>query len=345
MISHLTTLAGPVVAAFALSSGHPVEVGLLAVASTLAADVFLPERTENEPLDASVVNMLRLVPLAHVLAMLVLLPWAAAFAADPSQALVQRLGLVPAFGVYACTFGINASHELVHRRTRVERLGGGLLSAMICYGTFAVEHVRGHHVHVATPEDPSSAPQGISVWRFLPGAIWGNVRKAFDLEAIRLRKKGRGPWTVRNGVIGWTLVSLALAALMGLVGGVAGVAFFFGQAAVGTASLEINNYVEHYGLRRRKLASGRYERVGRQHCWCGAQAGSDAVLLGLPRHADHHMRPGRTFAQLRHFDDSPMLPASYAAMFFVAMVPPLWSATVDPVLDGRESVVDGRTAA
>jgi alkane 1-monooxygenase len=276
--------------------------------------------------------------------MAVLLPWAASFAADPSQPLVQRLGLVPVFGVYACTFAVNASHELVHRRTRLERLGGGLLAAMICYGTFAVEHVRGHHVHVATPEDPSSAPRGISVWRFLPRAVWGNVCKAFTLEAARLRKQGRRTWTLRNGAVAWTAVSVGLAVGLAALSGVAGLAFFLGQSLVAASSLEINNYVEHYGLRRRRTAKGRYEPVGRQHCWCGAEAGSDAVLLSLPRHADHHMRPGRTFAQLRHFGDSPRLPASYAAMYFIAMVPPLWFATVHPILDAHRGAVQADAA-
>ena len=33
---------------------------------------------------------------------------------------------------------------------------------------------------------------------------------------------------------------------------------------------------------------------------------------------------------LRHYDESPQLPAGYATMFVLAMIPPLWKKVMNP---------------
>lgn len=323
----LSSFAAPLGAALGLATGHPIEMTVLAVAGTIAADR-LPDA------DLPDAAWTRFIPVAHAAIMAVLLPAAAAFAADPSQPLLQRLGIAPAFGLYACTAGVNAAHELVHRRTRWERAVGAFTACMVAYGSFAVEHVRGHHVRVATPLDPSSAPAGMSVWRFLPRAIGGNIAHAWHLETTRLSAAGRSPWHPSNQLLQTTATTATLAALIGAWTGTAGVLFFAVQAAIATAALEINNYVEHYGLRRAKLPSGTYAPVSAHHCWNGVGAGSQAMFLSLPRHSDHHLRPARTFTALQERTGAPTLPYGYATMFFVAMVPPLWFRIMDPRLIG-----------
>lgn len=91
---------------------------------------------------------------------------------------VGALGWLWSQGVISGVLGINVAHELVHKRERVEQLAGGVLLASVGYATFKVEHVRGHHVHVSTPADRSSAPFGASSYAFVVRALLASPRTA-----------------------------------------------------------------------------------------------------------------------------------------------------------------------
>ena len=53
-------------------------------------------------------------------------------------------------------------------------------------------------------------------------------------------------------------------------------------------------------------------------------------LFQLQRHSDHHAYAARRYQVLRHHENSPQLPAGYATMFMLALVPPLWKAIMNP---------------
>ena len=55
---------------------------------------------------------------------------------------------------------INTAHELGHKRASMERWLSKVALAQSGYGHFFIEHNRGHHVRVATPEDPASSRLG-----------------------------------------------------------------------------------------------------------------------------------------------------------------------------------------
>ena len=95
--------------------------------------------------------------------------------------------------------------------------------------------------------------------------------------------------------------------------------------------LETINYVEHYGLRRRKLDNGRYERVMPWHSWNSNQYLGRIILYELTRHSDHHYLASREYQILRHMDEAPQLPAGYPAMMLLALLPPAWFRVMDPV--------------
>jgi alkane 1-monooxygenase len=94
--------------------------------------------------------------------------------------------------------------------------------------------------------------------------------------------------------------------------------------------LEAVNYIEHYGLERRKLADGRYERQGARHAWDAYERLSNCFLVHLQRHADHHLSPTRPYAALQPQAESPKLPTGYAGMVPIALFPPLWFAVMNP---------------
>jgi alkane 1-monooxygenase len=193
--------------------------------------------------------------------------------------------------------------------------------------------VRGHHVNVATPEDATTAKKNQTIYRFLPRAYWHNFIAAFRLEAKRLAGKDLPWFHWRNELIWWYGISLGLAVLCYLVWQWQGVLFFFAQSFVAFTTLESINYVEHYGLTRRKLANGRYERVRPQHSWNTSHMVSNMLLFQLQRHSDHHANPRRRYQVLRHHDDAPQLPSGYPAMMLLAWFPPLWFRVMNPKVE------------
>lgn len=238
------------------------------------------------------------------------------------------LGLLATTGLVSGA-GINVAHELGHRRERWASWLARLALAPACYGHFQVEHNRGHHVRVATPEDPASARLGESYWRFLPRTLWGSLRSAWSLEAERLARQRAPVWHWHNQILqAWSL-SLLLLAVVALLLGPLALLFFVAQALYGAALLETVNYIEHYGLLRRRDAQGRLERCQPEHSWNSNHLVSNLLLFQLQRHSDHHANPTRPYQALRHFADAPQLPAGYAALIPVACLPPLWFWLMD----------------
>ncbi|MEX2197606.1 MAG: alkane 1-monooxygenase [Burkholderiales bacterium] len=212
--------------------------------------------------------------------------------------------------------GITIAHELGHKRSALDRLLSRVLLVSVSYGHFTVEHNRGHHVRVATREDPASARYGEAFWTFLPRTLIGSLAHAWQLD--------------RREVLGSWAATLAIAAALGAAFGPLAVAFFFGQGAMAVTLLEAVNYIEHYGLQRRKLPDGRYERPNASHAWDAYEWLSNAFLVNLQRHADHHLNPMRPYAALQPQEDSPKLPMGYPGMVPLAFVPPLWFAVMNP---------------
>jgi alkane 1-monooxygenase len=259
-----------------------------------------------------------------------LLAWSIGHLLTAGFGVAGLLGWLLSQGVVSAVLAINVAHELIHKDRRLERAAGGLLLCTVGYHGFKIEHVRGHHVHVSTPLDPSSAAFGQSLWAFLPRALWQNATNAWRLEAERLRRRGRGLLSAGNEMLAWTLVWLGMVGAVSLVWGAAGAAFFLAQGLVAAVSLEIINYVEHYGLERARGADGRFERTTHLHSWNADFRLTNLLLFQLQRHSDHHETPRRRYQALRHHDDSPQLPAGYATMFLLALLPPLWRRVMDP---------------
>jgi alkane 1-monooxygenase len=273
----------------------------------------------------------RLLSLATVPMLLAMLFWSGwVFVSYEAWSWLGQLGWVLSVGTVMGAIGITVAHELIHKDPQLEQRAGGLLLAAVCYAGFKVEHVRGHHVHVSTPEDASSSRFGQSLYAFLPHAYKHNFLNAWKLEAERLKRRGLPALHWRNELIWWYAISALLLLGFALTLGWLGALFFLGQAVIAFTLLEIVNYVEHYGLHRRKLDNGRYERTNPHHSWNSNFLLTNLFLFHLQRHSDHHAYAKRRYQVLRHFDDSPQLPNGYAGMIVLALIPPLWRAVMDP---------------
>jgi len=258
--------------------------------------------------------------------------WACWMVTQPSMTWVDKLGLAVSIGCIA-GIGINTAHELGHKKEQHERWLAKIALAQSFYGHFYIEHNRGHHVRVATPEDPASARVGESLYAFWPRTVFGSLRSAWKLEKPRFKRRDRSHWSIRNDVLNAWLMSLVLWGVMIAAFGWQVLPFLLIQAVVGLSLLEVVNYMEHYGMRRNRTGAdgtGRYERVLPSHSWNSNNIATNVLLYHLQRHSDHHANPTRRYQTLRDYEESPVLPTGYAGMILLAMVPPLWRRVMDP---------------
>jgi alkane 1-monooxygenase len=275
----------------------------------------------------------RLVTWIWVPTALAVTGYAIAAAAAPSWSWPERLGLAVGVGLMNTAMSINYAHELVHQANRFEVFLGEVLLNLTSYTHFRIEHVFGHHRYVATPRDPATARFHESFYAFLPRSVAAQIASAWDLECRRLARAVKPAIGASNRML-WYASALAItyAAVAAFFGWI-GVVFFAVQSVVAFSSLEVINYLEHYGLTRQARPDGSgYERVRPHHSWNSPHRVTNWFLINLARHSDHHANAGRRWQLLRTFDeqDAPQLPAGYATMYLLALVPPLWFAVMDP---------------
>lgn len=234
-----------------------------------------------------------------------------------------KFGQMMSFGMACGILGINAAHELGHRRTWYERLMSKMLLLTSQYMHFYIEHNRGHHKNVSTDEDPASSRLGENVYSFYVRSIRDSWLSAWSLENKRLRKEGKNPVSPANEMIRFQIIQAGLLVLILFTFGWETLGWYLGGASVGFLLLETVNYIEHYGLRRKKNGD-RYERTMPVHSWNSNHPLGRLVLLELSRHSDHHFLASRKYQILRHFDESPQMPTGYPGMMMLSLVPPLW---------------------
>jgi len=229
--------------------------------------------------------------------------------------------------------GITVAHELVHRPQPAQQWVGKLILMTVLYMHFAIEHVRGHHALVATHEDPATARKGQSVYGFLMPSVWGQWVSAWHLEKRRLAKKHLSPWSLHNEMLIFMGVQAVWLAGLALMFGAAFLVPYLVVAVLSFLLLEVVNYIEHYGLEREMLPSGRYARVDAHHSWNSDHIVSRMLLFELTRHADHHAVASRPYQVLRSLEEGPQLPTGYPGMVLVALFPPLWFRVMDPRIE------------
>jgi alkane 1-monooxygenase len=189
---------------------------------------------------------------------------------------------------------------------------------------FFIEHNRGHHKNVSTDEDPASSRYGESIYAFFPRTISDSWRSAWKIETDRLKKAHIPFWSLQNEMLMYQLIQLAFLGFIAAVWGWKVMLYFMAAAFIGILLLETVNYIEHYGLRRKKIDGAYYDKVLPIHSWNSDHPIGRIMLFELSRHSDHHYLPSRKYQVLRHFDKSPQMPTGYPGMMVLSYFPPLW---------------------
>jgi len=245
---------------------------------------------------------------------------------------VEWFGYISAIGILYGSSGINVAHELGHRYTGFDRVLAKMLLMPSHYMHFIIEHNLGHHKYVSTPEDPATARYNEPVYVFWVRSTILSYLHAWKLERRRLSRIGRSQFGLDNRMIQFTFIQVVYNGLVFLLFGSQIWFLLFSAGIFGFLLLETINYIEHYGLMRQKMESGRYEPVLPKHSWNADYPIGRILLYELTRHSDHHYKSDRKYQVLRSVEEAPDLPWGYPASMLVALVPPLWFRMINPLI-------------
>ena len=240
----------------------------------------------------------------------------------------QLTGLILSIGIVAGSNGINVAHELGHRHNWERYIGKALLMPSL-YMHFFIEHNYGHHLNAATIEDPATARYNQSLYHFWFTSVTRQYAGAWKIQKRLNGVNNTAGLSFNNDMLWYTVLQLLYLAAITAVFGISGLLVALGIALTGALLLETINYIEHYGLRRSKTKTGRYERVREIHSWNSNHVLGRVLLYELTRHSDHHYKSDKKYQVLDYHDVSPQLPFGYPTSMVLATVPPLWFAVMN----------------
>ena len=259
-----------------------------------------------------------------------LLIYALWLVSSQSLSTTEIIGLTFSLGIVLGTNGINVAHELGHRLKTKERYLGKLLLLPSLYMHFFIEHNFGHHVNAATQEDPATAKYNQTVYSFWITSVFRQYINAWKLQSKLLKQHRTAIFSPKNDMFWYLIIQTGYLVLVLFIFGPTGLFFALSAAIVGFLLLETVNYIEHYGLLRKKLPSGRYERVKEVHSWNSNHVVGRIVLYELTRHSDHHYKSSKKYQLLDYHDISPQMPYGYPTSMVMSFLPPLWFKVMNP---------------
>jgi alkane 1-monooxygenase len=243
---------------------------------------------------------------------------------DGFLSLSDKIARTGTMGLLCGTFGINVGHELGHRVNKFEQWLAKISLMTSLYMHFFIEHNKGHHKNVATPEDPSSARLGEPVYTFYFRTIYFSYINAWKIANREMQKKNKRILSLENEMIQVHIIEILFLWLIVFLFGLKILSYFLLAAFIGILLLETVNYIEHYGLSRKKITGEKYERTMPVHSWNSDHVIGRLMLFELSRHSDHHYLASRKYQLLRHHEEAPQMPTGYPGMMILSLIPPLW---------------------
>ena len=259
------------------------------------------------------------------------LAWGFSIISFNSLETYEVIGLTISLGIVLSSNGINVAHELGHRNNTIEKTLSKLLLMPSLYMHFYIEHNFGHHKNVATKEDPATAKKNQSLYSFWITSVIGQYLSAWRIQLNLLKQNNSSFFSVKNDMLFYTLFQLMYLLMLYNFFGIFTLFIAVLVAVISFLLLETINYIEHYGLLRKKI-NGRYEKVQTIHSWNSNHFVGRIVLYELTRHSDHHYRTSKKYQILENKKESPQLPFGYPTSMLISMIPPLWYRLMNPRL-------------
>ena len=243
---------------------------------------------------------------------------------EPGLENYELAGRIIGMGLLSGTIGINVGHELGHRNNRFDQLLGEILLLSSINTHFLPYHNAGHHLNVATPKDAATARKNEPIYSFFFRSHFTSYAQAWQAENKRLKLSDRSWFHYQNRMVIYTLLNVILLSSIYYLFSTFVLLGFIAASVLGILLLESVNYIEHYGLLRKKNESGRYEKVKRTHSWNSDHVVGKLILFNLSRHSDHHYNGSKHYQILKSLPESPHMPTGYPGMVILALIPPLW---------------------
>ena len=254
-----------------------------------------------------------------------------------SSSSFEIVGIIASTSIMMATNGINVAHELGHRKSFFSRTCSKLLLMPSQYMHFYIEHNFGHHVNVGTAEDPATAKYKQSLYSFWITSVIGQYIGAWKLQLKLLKISKYKFFSIKNDMMFYVIFQLMFIYLIYFNYGITVTIYSLIISIISFLFLETINYIEHYGLSRKKDKNGRYERVKTIHSWNSNHVVGRLVLYELTRHSDHHFISSKKYQVLESIDESPQLPYGYPTSILLSMVPPLWFKIMNPRVESYQN--------
>jgi alkane 1-monooxygenase len=185
---------------------------------------------------------------------------------------------------------------------------------------------------VATPDDGATAKYRQSLYSFWITSVTKQYVDAWKKQIKLLKLKKNNFFSIKNDMLCYHIIQPTYLLLVLLLFSTKVLLFSVVVGIIAFLFLECINYIEHYGLRRFKNESGRYERVQTHHSWNSNHNIGRIVLYELTRHSDHHFKSSKKYQLLNYYEESPQLPFGYPASILLSLVPPLWFYLMNPLV-------------
>ena len=192
---------------------------------------------------------------------------------------MEIIGIIASTSIMMATNGINVAHELGHRKSFFSRTCSKLLLMPSQYMHFYIEHNFGHHVNVGTEEDPATAKYKQSLYSFWVTSVIGQYISAWKLQLKLLKISKHHFFSIKNDMMFYVIFQLLFICLIYYNYGITVTIYSLIISVISFLFLETINYIEHYGLSRKKDQNGRYERVKTIHSWNSNHVVGDKVYL------------------------------------------------------------------
>ena len=247
---------------------------------------------------------------------------------NSSISILVAAALGAAVGMSGGSIGITTAHELIHRQNKYMRGIGVFLLVLCCYGHFRIEHVYGHHKHVATKEDPATARRGENFYFYFMRCVINSVISSWNIEKNILDKKNIHTLSLQNRMLHYFVLEIIFLFIAFFIAGINGLVFVIFHSFVSITLLELVNYIQHYGLER-KMENGKYERLTHHHSWNSRHISANWSTFNLGLHAEHHQSASKPYPLLSQEEKVIEMPANYSIMLVMALIPPLWFFIMD----------------
>ena len=154
---------------------------------------------------------------------------------------------------------------------------------------------------------------------------------SWNTEKDLLNKKAMNTISIKNRVIQYFVIEILFLLAAYIVAGLHGIIFVLFHSFVSILLLELVDYIQHYGLQRKKV-NEKYERYNELHSWNSRHPSANWSTFNLGLHSDHHKTASKHYPLLSQDRQQMEMPYNYPMMLAMALLPFVWHKVMDPKL-------------